>query len=564
MKFRGVLLLLLLMPLTSYAIVDMRNANFSDTWTDLIVPGSGYDLRVRRTYNSRTLFNGLFGFGWCSDFETTLEVTAESAIKVVECGGGMKLTYTRKNHDKDAAKKIDKMILSEVKKRNKSLKVSYLKSLEKRLSYNDVLRDELIDRLGFEGKIKSGVAFYANGRKNERIVLAKNEYTRTLADGTFQKFNKRGQMTHMYDRNGNFLKLSYSNDRLIGVVDNNGRKLTFSYKKGSKKVGKIAGPNGMNVTYNYKGEDLVTVKNAWKNTFAYAYDSLHNLKKITFPDKTTKVLTYNEDKDWVTSFTDRRGCKETYTYGDSEKDPLNHYWSTVEKVCGKEVTNKSRYEFIHKLRADGTRYLFKSISDNNGDKTEVVYHDTFGKPVSIRRNSTVTLYSYFKNGLLRTKKTPLQSIKYAYNKRCDKPSQVVSNYYQLKGTPGRRTAASKRKKVLVKTVKTAFTYDKKRCNLMTAKNSDGQRVKLDYDQRGRIAKITDQAKKTVKIKYEERFGKPQFVTRPGLGTIKVSYKPDGNIDKVDSKEGPQVAIQVASIFNNLLEIIAPASDELSI
>jgi hypothetical protein len=85
---------------------------------------------------------------------------------------------------------------------------------------------------------------------------------------------------------------------------------------------------------------------------------------------------------------------------------------------------------------------------------------------------------------------------------------------------------------------------------------------MTYDNRGRIATITDQAKKVVKIEYEERYGKPAIVTRPGLGTIQVSYKTNGEINKVDSKEGPSVAMQVASTFNNLLDIIAPATAEL--
>ena len=51
----------------AHALVDMKNANYSNTWIDMDVPGSGYDLKIVRTYNSRSLFNGMFGFGWCSD-----------------------------------------------------------------------------------------------------------------------------------------------------------------------------------------------------------------------------------------------------------------------------------------------------------------------------------------------------------------------------------------------------------------------------------------------------------------------------------------------------------------
>ncbi|MBC7419134.1 MAG: RHS repeat protein, partial [Bdellovibrio sp.] len=113
----------------------------------------------------------------------------------------------------------------------------------------------------------------------------------------------------------------------------------------------------------------------------------------------------------------------------------------------------------------------------------------------------------------------------------------------------------------ISTKTTNFKYDAKG-NLINADNSDGQKVIMTYDTKGRIQTITDQAKKVVKIDYEERYGKPAIVTRPGLGAIKVSYKSNGDIAKVDSADGPTVASQVASAFNNLLDVIAPATQEL--
>jgi hypothetical protein len=44
-----------------------------------------------------------------------------------------------------------------------------------------------------------------------------------------------------------------------------------------------------------------------------------------------------------------------------------------------------------------------------------------------------------------------------------------------------------------------------------------------------------------------------------MGSIRIRYKSNGEIDKAESPEGPQVAVQVASTFNNLLDVIAPAS-----
>src|SRR5262249_44801722 len=83
--------------LPAFAIADMKSANYSEEWTTMQVPGVGYDLRVSLRYNSRSLFDGRFGYGWCSDFETKIDLTPESNLKLTECGGGMEVQFTPKS-----------------------------------------------------------------------------------------------------------------------------------------------------------------------------------------------------------------------------------------------------------------------------------------------------------------------------------------------------------------------------------------------------------------------------------------------------------------------------------
>lgn len=549
-------LFLLLLSSNAFALVDMKNANYAETWTDLVVPGSGYELRVQRTYNSRSLFNGMFGFGWCSDFESKLEITAESNLMLTECGGGLEITFTPKMAGNGKVDDTIKTIMSEVKKRNADLSKKYFEDLEKELKDNNFLRDEFSRQLKLKGKIAPGATFYANGRDVENILIKNNEFIRTMPDGTYQKFNMDGRLTFLFDRNGNYLKLDWKSDQLTSVTDNNGRKLNFKYGGPSKKVQEISGPNGLVAKYKFSGEDLKEATNAWKATFKHDYDDLHNMTKIDFPDKTTKTLVYNKDKDWVTAFKDRRGCTETYSYDVDKEDPKNHYWSTVVKKCGNEVTNKSTYEFFHRMRKDGVaKFLYRVRSDVNDNVTDITYHEVFGKPITVTRNKDTVIYSYFDNGLVKSRKDKLKQMNFEYKNACQKVSGVETYIFDPQKPDAKKPA---------KTITTNFVYEDKKCNLSTAQNSEGQSVKIQYDARGRIALIEDQSKKIVKIKYEERFGKPAVVTRPGLGTITVSYKADGQIDKVDSKEGPNVAVQVASIFNNLLDIIAPATSEANL
>jgi len=531
----------------------MRNANYSASWTDLELPGSGYELKISRTYNSRSLHNGIFGFGWCSDIETKVDITPEGNLKVTECGAGQETFYFPREFNRKEIDKTVSQIINAVRGQKKMDEKS-IKSLEKDLAQDHELRAKYAFNFKIPVNVKEGTQFFANGKEVENVVFAKGYYTRNFVDGSAQRFSKEGTLTHLYDKNGNFIKFEYDKDSLKEIADNNGRRLSFKFYS-NKKVKTISGPNNTSVEYKYENlDDLVYVKNAWTNVYTYNYDDLHNLTKATWPSvkpgeaSTSVTLTYDKKNDWVTSFVDRAGCKEDYAYEDSPTDPKNHYWSIVKKTCGKEVVTDSKYEFWHKTRPDGENYLYRVGSVINGNATEVTYHETFGKPVSIRKNGEVFNFEYFANGQVKTKISRIAKFSYEYSKENNKVAVVTATSTNEKGKS-------------VKTIKTQFKYDNKG-NLIWASNTDGQLVEMSYDQKGRIASIKDQAKKFVKIQYDEKTGRPGVVTRPGLGTINVSYKTNGEIDKVNSNEGPSVAMQVASTFNNLLEIIAPATAEV--
>ncbi len=533
----------------AFALVDMKNANYSNTWIDMDVPGTGYDLKIIRTYNSRSLFNGMFGFGWCSDFETSMEVNPEGNIKVKECGGGLEVTFSpREIARKDVEDTIARIMTKMRAEKKVGVTEAYLKSLQSQLLEDDSMRADFAHQYGITVAVQEGTKFYANGREVEHFIFSKNFYTRNLPDGSSQRFNLQGKLTHIYDKNANYLKFDYDKDMVAKIEDNSGRRLTFKYYN-NKKVKSISGPNGLLAEYKFANlDDLSGVTNAWRKNYTYDYDELHNMTKAVWPDKTFVALKYDKKNDWVTAFTDRDKCTESYRYESSQNDPKNHYWSSVKKVCGKEVMADNKYEFWHKQRPDGQYFLQRVMTTVNGSVTDIVYHDIFGKPLSIRRNTERVSFDYFPDGLVKVKTTGNMKMEYQYEPQYKKVSDVATTYYNEKAKP-------------ITTKNTQFKYDTKG-NLSFAQNSDGQKIAMTYDNRGRIATITDQAKKVVKIEYEERYGKPSLVTRPGLGTIRVSYKPNGEINKVDSKEGPTVAMQVASTFNNLLDIIAPATAEL--
>lgn len=555
--------LILFFSVQSFAIVDMRNANFSESWIDLQVKSSSYDLRVQRTYNSRTLFKGMFGFGWCSDFETTLKVTAENTLRVTECGAGFEVDFSPATSDSN--KNLEnhiRTLMTEYRNRNKNKLPEQYKSIETSLRIDPALREEFSQQFNIISTVKENTRYAANGKTNDTIVFKNNIYVRSLPNGTTQKFNKDGHLIQVNDQNNNFIKILYSDNKISTITEAGSASFKFKYNSNSKFVKQIIGPNGLSASYKYSGENLVSVTNAWKNTYIYYYDDLYNMTKATYPDKTYIAIDYNKDKDWVVQFRDRMGCVESYEYTDAEKDPVNNYKSAVKKVCNSKVTNVSSYEFWHKTRADGVRYLHRTLAINNNQSVDTTYHEIFGRPTVIKNNNEILRFEYSPQGQMLKKSSPTVVHSFKYNELCNKVSQVV-----VMSTPNASNAGANRDRKpttnneVSQRSTTNFLYDSKKCNLLSAKNSSGQTVALSYDFKGRIIKILDQSKKIVTITYEERFGKPHIVNRPGLGSIRFKYKSDGSVDKFDSPDDSVVAVQVASIFSNLLEIISPATTD---
>lgn len=524
------------LPLT--ATVDMKNLNFTDEWIDFKMPTTGFELNVTRTYNSRTLHNGIFGFGWCSNFETSLEQQASGVVKIQYCGAGSTaLFYPDGFSDKDL-----KSFVGQIVNAHKKSGTRYSKKQEKEF-YNVLLGDparraELAQKYKIRFPVSSN-KFVSASSGTDVISKKGTNFFRTRTDGVVEIYDAKGLLREKRDKNGNFQKFTYQGNLLSRIINQQGQQLTFSYYA-NKKVKEIKGPSDLSAQYKYDKSDLVWVKNAWNNQYSYTVDSLHNITKIAYPDKTTREIKYDNDKDWVVAFKDREGCTESYKVEFDSKDPRNHFWTSLVKKCGKRVTNKSKFEFWYATNKKRGHHLARVKTAINGKVKDVSYHPTLARPIKETENGKTVTYTYYDNGLIKTRRDNgvLTSFKYD-----PKTKKIV---FVKKGK-----------------LKSYFSYDR-RGNLVAAKNSKGQKIKLDYDRAGRIVALIDHAKRLVKIKYNSKIGKPSVVERPGLGSIFVKYDANGNIKNVNSKAGPAVAVQVASAFNNLLEIVKPAGVELGL
>lgn len=539
MKGISLALVAILMASFAHAGVNLKNGNFYISYTDIVVPGGGKKLEITRTYNSKSTEVGWFGFGWGSEFETRLELSADGSIIIHEHGSGAKTRFTPKTAV-DAVAAATR-IVNEMKKKT-ALSEKAASDLVQKLATNAELRHTYAVNFGVQATVAPGSVLYSSDRGPQELVVTKEGFKRTHTDGRSDFFNNEGQLVKISDKSGYFVGFTYKNGQLDSIKDSQAKQIFFAwYPDGLVK--EIWSAGDKKAAYKYEETDLVFSKDVGENVYEYGYDKSHNLAEIRYSDKTKLKVSYDPKTFFVTEVTDRNGENTKYQYGADPKNADNHYWTIVTKpgFDGKPVAN--RYEYEIKTTADGSRYTYRILTEINGIKTDTIFGE-HSLPMKIARGNHVTNFEYNANGLL-TKKTSTKGdfVNIEYDDKINKIKKVVNN----EGT-------------------TDFEYDAKG-NLVKAANNHGKIVFLIYDSKGKISKMVDQesatSRRVLAFKYNA-LGKPVEIEMEKVGKINVAYDNYGEIKKVESSAGHKMALQVTQAFQNLLTIVKPAGVNLNI
>ncbi|EQC50916.1 DUF6531 domain-containing protein [Bacteriovorax sp. DB6_IX] len=166
MKILKKLVLFALIASGTQAGVNLKNGNFYITYTDIVVPGGGHDLIIERTYNSRSPEKGWFGYGWGSDYETYLNVSADGSVVVHENGSGAMTRFTPKQavNPEAAAKKI-----VEAMRKKTSVSSQVANSLIKKLKNDAELRQAYAKRFNVKANLAAGTELFSNVRGLQRL-----------------------------------------------------------------------------------------------------------------------------------------------------------------------------------------------------------------------------------------------------------------------------------------------------------------------------------------------------------------------------------------------------------
>lgn len=566
MKRISVITLWLFSVLASGVSINHVNGSLQVVYVDFSVPGYAVPLELVRSYNSitalneRTGWSGVFGWGWTSPLETTLSVTPEKKVILRDGGTGNNILFSPAQPDEKALqafhKRLKKAYFERQKRRKLSdselLSLNLPDNIEKRLQTDASFRTELANRYKVSTP-PSKEKMVSSDYGYQTLQFVNNVWIREK-DGINQVFDKEGRLIKQIDKNGFFFDYIYSQDNKfqISEVRDQDKVTSIKFKWKKDRIVEAQDNRGRIARYEYDGLgnlSKVVDSNEQQYSFSYGNKSFpHLLTQIQYLSEEEgnrkPVRAFKYDTNGLVSFhKDKQGNETNYSYGKNPTAPDNQFWT---KITSKSSSGSlsSFEEFTLKERENGTKYLYKLESKQGATTTTTIYSSCCGKPLQIIKDGAITRFKYTADGLLKEKVSPEEEIFIEYDPKWKKVSKVIHNG-----------------------VTSQYQYDKKG-NLIKASNTKKEAVSLSYDKYGRITQLTNLKGKKIQFKYGS-LGKPVFIADRNIGSVKISYDPDGKILRTDAllasperkasdEQAKMVIRQILTGFQTLLDIIRPA------
>ena len=386
--------------------VILRTGELVLSATDLIIPGRGFDFRVKRSYRSQYNFNGPLGHNWEFNHgeRLLLPLPGDPVQRVLVVDGGGRVDGYVRNPD---------------------------------------------------GSFSSPDGFYDILRQNrDGSFTIRDRY------GFRRNFDENGRLVSRVDRNGNTMSYSYdSQGRLSVVTDTMGRDINFTFDNQDRLVA-ITDFIGRQIRYTYDDwGDLVAVRSpvvagtSTGNDFPdgkttlYEYSSRYSRTDVSL-DPDLAFANHN-----LVSITDPKGQRYLVnTYG---QNPGSYeYDRVVEQQFGDlDQVYTFAYEELNPGETEITPDLPRNETveiDRNGNRT-VHIHNVLGNLLEERVETNrdvnsadpdvfVTRHTYNADGeRLSTTYPEGNQVEYTYDDNQDRHQQ--GNLIAITGFPGPRDGA---------------------------------------------------------------------------------------------------------------------------
>lgn len=510
MKLRIFCIALLIFPGIAMACVNTRNGDFCISFTDITQKSGDHELNLTRTYNSRASAIGWFGYGWQTPFETRMTVMPDGSVVVQEYGAGKITRYAPKGRDNLQAG-VEKIVAVAIQR--DTLDPEAAAALRNQLLTNEKLRRAKVMQYGIQTQLSMGDMAKSSACATAAVIRMNGEYRRTTCEQSIDHFDLEGRLIRQ-EKNGYKLTVHYEGKYPDRIEDSLGQKLFLKWTTAGHIAEAKSDKATPVATYSYDDNGNLR-HSSERDEYRYEYDGDHNLTRIGYTERNSREMQYDE-KDRITFMSGSDGSKNAYTYRHDPDNSTLHYWVTTTRTSAEGEQSIREDEYLLIIDAAGIEQPARTTRTEGKRKQDIVF-DEQGRIQRIDK---------FDGGFSE----------YLYHSALNKISMVFTE----EGS-------------------TVFKYNKAG-DLIRTYNSQGQAIKLGYDSHKNIIRMVE-TNKTERMRCREltfeynAMGKPTKIKMTGKGIISVEYDKQGEIAKVESKQGATMALEVASVFQALLSIV---------
>ncbi len=521
--------------------INTATGEYTDSMTDLALPGVGPAVGLTRTYSSVLASTaGPFGYGWTSGLAANLRVRTDGSV-VVRQENGAEVTFFKSSDGSYhplsrvlATLTNDASGWTFTRRASQVLKFDPTGALLSQIdlhgnpvTYTHDGSGEVTAIAGSGGRTinltwSQGRILSASDSANRTVTYgydAAGELSSvTAADGAVTQFSygaahhltsvtwpAGGQTTNTYDSSG----------RVVSQTDPDGRITQFSYNGFTTTT---ADPSGTKTAETYNGgllaRKVVDVDGAHPRTSRFSYDDSNNLISSTDPDGKTSRMTYDAQGNVLTK-TDPLERTTTFTY-----DELNDVLSSTDALSRETTaTYDSSGDQLTAVDAAG--------------KTKTWTYNTDGTVASLTNElGRTTTYTYMPAGL------PVSTT--------DPDNRVRSVTYNDAGFVKSETDSAGKV--------TKYTRDAVGRPL-TVEDADGNVTTNVYDPDGNLITVTDPRGHATHLTYDLADQKRHSTDANG-DTTSWTYTPGGQVETVTDARA-HVTTNGYDSFGELTSVTAP-------
>ena len=419
------------------AMANLWGGNFLLQYTDISFPGRGLPVEIRRTYNSQFAYEGYFGKGWTSLFDSHLEIEQDRVILMDAYGGLFVFTNPQPSGG-------DTVYVAPAGR--------------------NTIFTRRADGTFTEKKKNSSTYHFDNAGKLVRIQH------RNTNNYLLLTYNKKGYPTGIQEASGRTTAVVCHGSHIKSITDPEGRSTTYRFK--GDCLSGVTDPDGNETAFDYNRQDLLTTiqsPRAFESTRGASF-----LTKLMKAPSTRFIHTVSYD---------------TFQRVSAYQDPLytvNYQYTDQDTI----VTDSYNHHLVYQFNDYGNLI---HAEDTLGSPTTFEWDDAMNILSVKNAKDQETHFTYDERGNVLTSSNALYTLHYAYDSHnnlishTDGKAGVTSCTYAEKPTDPEGVLES----VTTPASRTvSFSYNDY-AEPVAVINARGLTTRYAFDPQGNITAITD-------------------------------------------------------------------------